>query len=176
MVVEVLGIVVGAAISAALSGRLRIEVNGGPNIGRNVQADGGGDRRRTHGVGRRARERVYERSGAVRRCIAQCRQLDIHDRRIRGWLRCRSRRTKALAMTLAMNLADSLIVAFVIGTAFGCVLEQAGLGDAKRLAGQFYLRDFTVLKVMFSAIVTAMLGAFWLGRFGLARSCGRACT
>ena len=51
-------------------------------------------------------------------------------------------------MTLAINLADSLIVAFAIGAAFGCVLEQAGLGDAKKLAGQFYLRDFTVLKVM----------------------------
>jgi uncharacterized membrane protein YedE/YeeE len=34
MVVEVLGIVVGAAISAALSGRLRVEVNGGPKVGR----------------------------------------------------------------------------------------------------------------------------------------------
>lgn len=70
-------------------------------------------------------------------------------------------------MTSAMNLADSLVVAFAIGTAFGCALEQAGLGDARKLAGQFYLRDFTVLKVMLSAIVTAMLGAFWLGRFGL---------
>ena len=70
-------------------------------------------------------------------------------------------------MTLAMNLADNLIVAFAVGTAFGFVLEHAGLGDARKLAGQFYLRDFTVLKVMFSAILTAMLGAFWLGRFGL---------
>ena len=33
--------------------------------------------------------------------------------------------------------------------------------------GQFYLTDLTVFKVMFSAIVTAMLGAFWLGRLGL---------
>ena len=37
----------------------------------------------------------------------------------------------------------------------------------RKLAGQFYLTDFTVLKVMLSAILTAMLGAFWLGRFGL---------
>src|SRR5262245_60483551 len=65
-----------------------------------------------------------------------------------------------------MNFTKSLFVAFAIGTAFGFVLEQAGLGDAKKLAGQFYLRDFTVVKVMFSAIVTAMLGVFWLGRFG----------
>jgi uncharacterized membrane protein YedE/YeeE len=65
-----------------------------------------------------------------------------------------------------MIFDDSLFVALVIGIAFGFVLEVAGLGDARKLAGQFYLRDFTVLKVMFSAIVTAMLGTFWLGRFG----------
>jgi uncharacterized protein len=37
MVIEVLGITVGAAISAALSGRLRIEVTGGPNVGRKAR-------------------------------------------------------------------------------------------------------------------------------------------
>jgi uncharacterized protein len=60
-----------------------------------------------------------------------------------------------------------LIGALLIGGAFGWTLERAGLGDARKLAGQFYLRDFTVLKVILSAIVTAMLGAFWLGRLGL---------
>jgi uncharacterized membrane protein YedE/YeeE len=66
-----------------------------------------------------------------------------------------------------MNFTQSLPVAFAIGAAFGFTLERAGLGDAKKLAGQFYLKDFTVLKVMFSAIVTAMLGAFWLGWLGV---------
>ncbi len=61
----------------------------------------------------------------------------------------------------------SLIVAIVIGLAFGFALERAGLGNARKLAAQFYLRDMTVLKVMFSAVVTAMLGVFWLSRFGL---------
>ena len=60
-----------------------------------------------------------------------------------------------------------LLVAAGIGVAFGFALERAGLGSARKLAGQFLLRDFTVLKVMFSAIVTAMLGTFWLGRLGL---------
>ena len=60
-----------------------------------------------------------------------------------------------------------MIVAFVIGIAFGFALERAGLGSAKKLIGQFYLTDFTVLKVMFSAIVTAMLGAFWLSRLSI---------
>lgn len=60
-----------------------------------------------------------------------------------------------------------MITAFVIGVAFGFALERAGLGSARKLIGQFYLTDFTVFKVMFSAIVTAMLGAFWLSRLGV---------
>lgn len=58
-------------------------------------------------------------------------------------------------------------VALVLGVAFGFALERAGLGSARKLAGQFYGRDLTVLKVMFSAIVTAALGVFWLSRLGL---------
>jgi uncharacterized membrane protein YedE/YeeE len=57
--------------------------------------------------------------------------------------------------------------AIAIGIAFGWFLERAGLGNARKLAGQFYLTDLTVFKVMFSAIVTAMLGAFWLSRLGV---------
>ncbi len=66
-----------------------------------------------------------------------------------------------------MNTSDSLGLAVVIGMGFGVALEMAGLGSARKLAGQFYLRDFTVFKVMFSALVTAMLGAFWLGWLGV---------
>jgi rhodanese-related sulfurtransferase/uncharacterized membrane protein YedE/YeeE len=60
----------------------------------------------------------------------------------------------------------SLAVAFAIGIAFGWALERAGLGSARKLMGQFYLTDFTVFKVMFTAILTAMLGTFWLSRVG----------
>lgn len=60
-----------------------------------------------------------------------------------------------------------MIVAILIGIAFGFALERAGLGNARKLAGQFYFTDFTVFKVMFSAILVAMLGAFWLGRLGI---------
>ena len=55
------------------------------------------------------------------------------------------------------------MTAVLIGVAFGFALERAGLGDSRKLAGQFYFTDLTVFKVMFSAIVTAMLGVFWLG-------------
>ncbi|MBE2215752.1 MAG: YeeE/YedE family protein [Opitutaceae bacterium] len=61
----------------------------------------------------------------------------------------------------------SLIVAFGIGIAFGFVLERAGFGNARVLAAQFYFRDLRVLKVMFTAIVTAMTGVYVLSRMGV---------
>jgi hypothetical protein len=45
-------------------------------------------------------------------------------------------------------------------------LERAGFGDSRRLAAQFYFRDQTVLKVMFTAIVVAMLLLFWSSAIG----------
>jgi uncharacterized membrane protein YedE/YeeE len=54
-----------------------------------------------------------------------------------------------------------------IGIAFGFALERAGLGSARKVTGQFYLTDLTVFKVMFTAIVTAMLGTFALDRAGV---------
>ena len=65
-----------------------------------------------------------------------------------------------------MTMADA-IVAVGIGIAFGFALERAGLGNARKLSAQFLLRDFTVVKVMFTAVVTAMLGVYWLGRLGI---------
>jgi len=61
----------------------------------------------------------------------------------------------------------SLIAAVAIGIAFGWTLERAGLGSARKLSAQFTLTDLTVFKVMFSAIVTAMLGTFFLGWLGV---------
>ena len=60
-----------------------------------------------------------------------------------------------------------LAAAVAIGAVFGWFLERGGLGNARKLAGQFYLTDMTVLKVMFSAIITAMLGLFWLAWAGM---------
>jgi hypothetical protein len=60
-----------------------------------------------------------------------------------------------------------LVFAFVIGLAFGFCLERAGFGSARKLAAQFYLTDLAVFKVMFTAIVTAMLGLFYLGWIGI---------
>jgi hypothetical protein len=53
-----------------------------------------------------------------------------------------------------------------IGFAFGYTLEMAGFGDSRKLAAQFYFKELTVLKVMFTAIAVAMtllFGAVGLG-------------
>lgn len=60
----------------------------------------------------------------------------------------------------------SLIIAFILGIGFGFFLERAGFGSARKLAAQFYFKDMAVLKVMFSAIVTAMIGLFYLNWIG----------
>jgi hypothetical protein len=72
-----------------------------------------------------------------------------------------------LPLSLASGSAGALVVAFGVGLGFGWWLERAGLGSAPKLMGQFHLTDLTVFKVMFSAIVTAMLGLFWLSRIGV---------
>jgi len=61
----------------------------------------------------------------------------------------------------------SLFIALVIGISFGFFLERGGLGSAKKLSAQFYLTDMTVFKVMFTAIITAMLGIYWLTWSGI---------
>ncbi len=60
----------------------------------------------------------------------------------------------------------ALLMAFAIGLGFGFFLERAGFGSARKLAAQFYLYDMSVFKVMFTAIVTALLGVTYLGWLG----------
>ena len=54
-----------------------------------------------------------------------------------------------------------------LGFGFGAVLEMGGLGDTRKLAAQFYFRDLTVLKVMFTAIVVAAVLIEGAASFGL---------
>jgi hypothetical protein len=51
----------------------------------------------------------------------------------------------------------------VVGFGFGFILERAGFGSSRKLVGQFYLHDMTVLKVMFTAILVAMVLTLWAG-------------
>ncbi len=55
----------------------------------------------------------------------------------------------------------------IIGIGFGAVLEMAGFANSPKLAAQFYFKDMTVLKVMFTAIITAMVLIFLASGLGL---------
>ena len=58
-------------------------------------------------------------------------------------------------------------VYLLIGFAFGYVLEISGFGNSKKLAAQFYFKDMTVLKVMFTGIIVAMVLIFGSTALGL---------
>jgi len=60
----------------------------------------------------------------------------------------------------------NLFLAFIIGTGFGFVLEQSGFSSSRKLAGVFYGYDTVVLKVFFTAAITAMIGLLFFSLFG----------
>ena len=51
------------------------------------------------------------------------------------------------------------LLALLVGTGFGFFLERAGFGSAKKLTSVFTLRDWQVYKVMFTALITALVGS-----------------
>jgi rhodanese-related sulfurtransferase len=55
----------------------------------------------------------------------------------------------------------------LIGFGFGYVLEIAGFGKSTKLAAQFYFTEMTVLKVMFTGIIVAMVLVFLATAIGL---------
>ena len=61
----------------------------------------------------------------------------------------------------------NFVIALIIGFFFGFVLEQAGFSSSKKLTGLFYGYDFVVLRVFFTAGVTAMLGLLFMGNLGM---------
>jgi hypothetical protein len=66
----------------------------------------------------------------------------------------------------SFSLPVYLTLAVVLGFFFGFFLERAGFSSARKLTAQFYFKDFSVLKVMFTAIVVAMLGIAYLALVG----------
>jgi len=63
-------------------------------------------------------------------------------------------------MIFPLGNGGSLIV-LIAGFLFGYFLEVSGLGSPRKLNAQFTLRDWSVFKVMFVAIVVAAFG-LWL--------------
>jgi rhodanese-related sulfurtransferase len=74
-----------------------------------------------------------------------------------------------LQSLLAVSAANpwTYVVFGLIGFAFGFALEISGFGNSKKLAAQFYFKDLTVLKVMFTAIVVAMVLIFASASLGI---------
>jgi uncharacterized protein len=60
-----------------------------------------------------------------------------------------------------------MVSGLVCGFLFGYVLENSGFGSPCKLTAQFRLTDWSVLKVMFTAIVVAAAGLFALKQVGL---------
>lgn len=58
------------------------------------------------------------------------------------------------------------IAIFFLGLLFGFFLERAGFGSSRKLTSIFYFRDWSVLRVMFTAIVVAMIGLLYLTGIG----------
>lgn len=67
---------------------------------------------------------------------------------------------------LTSTIANALVFG-AIGFGFGFALELGGFGDTRKLAAQFYLKDMTVLKVMFTAIAVAAVLVAGATGFGL---------
>ncbi len=65
-----------------------------------------------------------------------------------------------LPLESMLGHVGALSIYILIGFAFGYVLEISGFAISTRLAAQFYLKDMTVLKVMFTGIIVAMVLIF----------------
>ncbi len=64
---------------------------------------------------------------------------------------------------------SALVLAIVFGFAFGWLLHRGRVADYNTILNQFRLRDFTVLKVMLTAIVVGGLGVLALTQMGYAK-------
>jgi thiosulfate/3-mercaptopyruvate sulfurtransferase len=77
--------------------------------------------------------------------------------------------TNTLYSLDALGTPWAFFLALLIGIGFGFALERAGFSSSRRLAGVFYFTDMAVLKVMFTALITAMLGLSYLVALGWVR-------
>ncbi len=61
----------------------------------------------------------------------------------------------------------ALVVEVLVGIGFGFALERSGFARSENLVSIFYGRDFRVMRVMFTAILTAMAGLVILAGAGV---------
>lgn len=73
-----------------------------------------------------------------------------------------------LAVTPPVTGSAALVAAVVLGTIFGVLLHRGGVANYNVIVNQFRFRDFTVLKIMLTAIVVGGIGVLVLNSAGLA--------
>lgn len=67
------------------------------------------------------------------------------------------------------NRKLQLLLGLLIGILFGFLLHKGGVTNYDVIIGQLLLKDFTVVKIMLSAVVTGMIGVYCLRSMGLAQ-------
>ena len=71
-----------------------------------------------------------------------------------------------LSNAIEFSAVAELAIALALGLGFGFALERAGFGSARKLVSVFYLHDMAVVKVMFTAVVTTLVGLAVLSAAG----------
>jgi uncharacterized protein len=64
---------------------------------------------------------------------------------------------------------SQLVLGFAFGIVFGFLLQKGGVAKYEILMGQFFLTDFTVMKIMLTAIGVGMVGVFSMRAMGLVK-------
>ncbi|WP_296577639.1 YeeE/YedE thiosulfate transporter family protein [Phreatobacter sp.] len=72
-------------------------------------------------------------------------------------------------MTLPVTGTAALALALVFGFAFGFLLHRGRVADYNTIVRQFLFQDFTVLKIMMTAIIVGGVGVFLMVQFGYAK-------
>lgn len=71
-------------------------------------------------------------------------------------------------MTLPVTGTAALVLSVVFGFVFGFLLHRGRVADYNTIVRQFLFKDFTVLKIMMTAIIVGGLGVLALNSAGLA--------
>jgi len=69
--------------------------------------------------------------------------------------------------TLHQRKRAQLFIGLVIGVCFGFLLQKGGATNYNVIIGQLLLTDFTVVKIMLSAVITGMVGVHFLKSLGI---------
>jgi len=77
---------------------------------------------------------------------------------------------------LHKNGKAQVLLGLLFGIVFGFLLQKGGVTSYDVIVGQLLLTDFTVVKIMASAVAAGLVGFFLLKHFGYARRHVRAAT